>query len=134
MKKVSGKIKLELAQFRELEAFMQFSQDLDPETKKRIETGQRMVAVLKQKNGAPMAFERQAVIMYAAINGHLAGVSVDNVPAFEESFFQFTEAEAPEIFTDIQAKRDIAPETEEKIKTMLKMFAETHQDLVAHSK
>jgi len=134
MKKVSGKIKLELAQFRELEAFMQFSQDLDPETKKRIETGQRMVAVLKQKNGAPMAFERQAVIMYAAINGHLAGVSVDNVPAFEESFFQFTEAEAPEIFTDIQAKRDIVPETEERIKAMLKMFAETHNALVAQSK
>jgi F-type H+-transporting ATPase subunit alpha len=73
MKKVSGKIKLELAQFRELEAFMQFSQDLDADTKRSIEAGQRLTAVLRQKNSEPMPFEQQAVSIYAAVNGHLAG-------------------------------------------------------------
>src|SRR3954464_7456764 len=64
MKKIAGRLRLELAQFRELEAFMQFSQDLDENTKKQIDFGQRLVATLKQKNGAPMPFERQAVAIY----------------------------------------------------------------------
>ena len=129
MKKVSGRIKLELAQFRELEAFMQFSQDLDPETKKRIETGQRMTVALKQKNGAPMAFERQAVSMYVAVNGYLGNVSIDNVPVFEEKLLDFIDSEAPEIFTDIKTKRDLVPETEEKLKKVLALFSETHREL-----
>ena len=71
MKKVSGKIKLELAQFRELEAFMQFSSDLDAETKKRIDAGRRMTSVLNQPRGVPMPFEMQAATIFAAINGYL---------------------------------------------------------------
>ncbi len=127
MKKVSGKIRLELAQFRELEAFMQFSQDLDAETKKRIDAGQRMVVALKQKNGEPISFERQAVVLYLAVNGYLSDVAVENVPAFEESFLQFVDAEAPEIFDSIRAKRDIIAETEGKLKSVLTTFTETHQ-------
>src|SRR3989339_27453 len=102
MKKVAGKIRLELAQFRELEAFMQFAQDLDPETKKRIDSGQRLTAVLKQKNGEPMAFERQAVSIYAAINAYLNGVAVERVPEFEEKLLAFLDANAPEIAESIK--------------------------------
>ena len=134
MKKVSGKIKLELAQFRELEAFMQFSQDLDPETKKRIDSGQRLTAVLKQKNGEPMAFERQAVSIYAAINGYLNGVAVERVPEFEEKLLAFLDANAPEIAESIKRAQDIAPQTEEELKTQLKKFTESHQDLFANNK
>jgi F0F1-type ATP synthase alpha subunit len=129
MKKVSGKIKLELAQFRELEAFMQFAQDLDPDTKKRIDAGQRMMATLKQKNGAPLPFERQAVIIFAAVNGYLEKVPVPRVPEFEEKFLAFLESNARVILESIANSKVIAVQTEEELKHQLKKFAETHPDL-----
>ena len=131
MKKVSGKIKLELAQFRELEAFMQFAQDLDPDTKKRIDRGQRMMAILKQKNGNPMAFERQAVIIYSAVNGYLAKVAVNRVSEFEEKFLSFLDSSAPHILESIAKAKDIVSQTEEELKIQLNKFEETHPDLFA---
>ena len=129
MKKVSGKIKLELAQFRELEAFMQFAQDLDPDTKKRIDRGARMMAILKQKNGAPMAFERQAVVIYAAVNGYLERVAVGRVGEFEEKFLNFLDSSANHVLESIAKAKDIVLQTEEELKTQLKKFEETHPDL-----
>ncbi len=129
MKKVSGRIKLELAQFRELEAFMQFSQDLDQDTKNRIEFGERMMATLKQKNGEPMAFQEQAVVIYAAINGYLVKVVVARVPEYEQKFLAFLEAEAPAILQSIERSRDMVPQTEAELKVQLKRFEETHPDL-----
>ncbi|HVV14967.1 MAG TPA: F0F1 ATP synthase subunit alpha [Candidatus Paceibacterota bacterium] len=131
MKKVSGKIKLELAQFRELEAFMQFSQDLDADTKRRIESGQRMMATLKQRNGNPMGFEYQAISIYASVNGYLKGVAVDRVPEYEEKLLAYIEAETPEILKSIRESRIIAEQTEEHLKAALASFAETHPDLVS---
>ena len=128
MKKVSGKIKLELAQFRELEAFMQFAQDLDASTKKQIDTGQRMMATLRQKNGEPIPFERQAVVIYAAINGYLAGVAVSRVPEFEEKFLAFLDAQAPAILQSIKTSRDLAAPTEAELKQQLEKFKEMHPD------
>ncbi len=129
MKKVSGRIKLELAQFRELEAFMQFAQDLDADTKRRIDSGQRMMAILKQKNGQPMAFERQAVAIYAAINGHLDKVAVDRVPEWEAKFLAFLDASGKPVLESIERARDIAQQTEEELKDKLAEFAQTHPDL-----
>jgi F-type H+-transporting ATPase subunit alpha len=132
MKKVSGKIKLELAQFRELEAFMQFSQDLDPDTKRRIESGERLSAILRQKNGAPMSFAEQTVSIYSAVNGYLARVEVARVPEFEQKFLAFLESNAPVIVESILRARDLASQTEEELKTQLKKFEETHPDLYMH--
>jgi len=129
MKKVSGKIKLELAQFRELEAFMQFSQDLDADTKRSIEAGQRLTAVLRQKNSEPMPFEQQAVSIYAAVNGHLAQVSVARVPEFEQKLLAFLQAEAPEVLKSIATSRDLAAQTEEELKVQIAAFKETHKGL-----
>jgi F-type H+-transporting ATPase subunit alpha len=129
MKKVSGRIKLELAQFRELEAFMQFSQDLDAETKKRIDFGERLMAVLKQKNSAPMGFERQTVAIYAAVNGYLAGVSVSRVSEFEEKLLAYVEAEFPEIFKSIRESKNLVVQTEAQLKMAIEKFIETHPDL-----
>lgn len=129
MKKVSGRIKLELAQFRELEAFMQFAQDLDPETKKRIDSGQRMTAMLKQKNSSPMPFERQAAVIYAATHGYLDEVKTDRVPEFEEKLLSFLDANDPSVFEDIARSKDIPDQTEEKLKLQLKKFKNTHPDL-----
>jgi F-type H+-transporting ATPase subunit alpha len=129
MKKVSGRIKLELAQFRELEAFMQFSQDLDADTKKRIDSGERMMAILKQKNGKPMPFQEQSIIIFAAINGYLARVSVARVPEYEEKLLAFLAAEAPAILESIERARDLATQTVEELKVQLQRFEETHPDL-----
>jgi F-type H+-transporting ATPase subunit alpha len=129
MKKVSGKIKLELAQFRELEAFMQFSQDLDPDTKRRIEFGARMMATLKQRNGNPMGFEYQAVSIYASVNGYLTEVAVDRVPEYEEKLLSYIEAEYPQILSGIREARLMSDETEADLKKALGGFKETHPDL-----
>ncbi len=131
MKKVSGKIKLELAQFRELEAFMQFSQDLDADTKRRIEQGARLTATLRQRNGQPMAFERQAVIIYSAVNGYLAKVPVDRVPEFEEKFLAYLDSSAPAVLESIARARELAQQTEEELKSQLHKFMDTHPDLFA---
>ncbi len=133
MKKVSGRIKLELAQFRELEAFMQFSQDLDADTKRRIDTGQRMMATLLQKNGEPLPFEQQAVVIYAAVNGYLAEVPVAKVPEFEQKFIAFLQAEDSAVLESIERARDIVSQTEEELKVELGKFKETHPDLFQES-
>ncbi|MES2202770.1 MAG: F0F1 ATP synthase subunit alpha [Patescibacteria group bacterium] len=132
MKKVSGKIKLELAQFRELEAFMQFSQDLDPDTKRRIDAGERLTAVLRQRNGAPMGFERQAVVIYAAVNGYLAKVAAARVPEFEEKFLAFLDAQGKAVLESIARGKDIASQTDAELKAMLEKFQETHPELFSN--
>ncbi|MBX4191875.1 F0F1 ATP synthase subunit alpha [Candidatus Parcubacteria bacterium] len=129
MKKVSGKIKLELAQFRELEAFMQFAQDLDPDTKKRIDSGQRMMATLKQRNGEPIGFERQTVIIFAATNGYLEKVPVERVPEFEEKLLSYLESNAKFILESIKSSKVLAAQTEAELKTQLEKFTQTHPDL-----
>ena len=129
MKKVSGRIKLELAQFRELEAFMQFAQDLDADTKKRIDFGQRLMAVLRQKNGEPLPFERQAVIIYTAVNGYLGGVPVERVPEFEQKLLEYLEAQAPAVFDSIARAKDIAAQTEAELKTQIDKFLQAHPNL-----
>ncbi len=129
MKKVSGKIRLELAQFRDLEAFMQFSQDLDAETKKRIDFGQRLTAILKQKNGTPMPFEAQTIVIYMAINGYLGGTAVAQVPLVEQTFLDFLSVEAPELLPSVKEKRDLTPELEADLKKELERFTKTHPHL-----
>lgn len=126
MKKVSGRIKLELAQFRELEAFMQFSQDLDADTKKRIDAGQRMMATLRQKNGQPLPFERQAVAIYASVNGYLEDVPVSEVPEFEKKFLSHLDAQRPEVLTSIRNARDIVAQAEAELKEELGRFLKLH--------
>jgi F-type H+-transporting ATPase subunit alpha len=129
MKKVSGKIKLELAQFRELEAFMQFSQDLDAETKRRIDFGERLSAILRQKNGSPMSFAHQAIAIYAAVNGYLAKVAVARVPEFEQKFLAYVEAQYPEVLKSILESRNLVEQTEAQLKDALAAFANSHPDL-----
>lgn len=129
MKKVSGRIKLELAQFRELEAFMQFSSDLDAETKKRIESGQRMMATLRQKNASPLPFQNQSVVIYAAVNGYLSKVPVERVPEFEEKLITFLDTQCKNLLPGIEKAREITAEFEEELKKALQKFQDTHTDL-----
>lgn len=91
MKKVAGKMKLAMAQFRELEAFAQFSSDLDPETKRQIDLGQRMTEVLKQPQFQPMSVAQQVVVIYAVSNGFASDVAVKDMRVWEEKLHEFFE-------------------------------------------
>lgn len=132
MKKVAGKIKLELAQFRELEAFMQFSQDLDEDTKKRIESGQRLTQILNQDKHVPMAFERQVVVIYAAINGLLEEVQLKDIKELEEKLLAYIDRESSKIFTNIAEEKAITEKNEEALKKVLESFKNTHKELFTY--
>jgi F-type H+-transporting ATPase subunit alpha len=126
MKKVAGRIKLDLAQFRELEAFMQFSSDLDAATKKQLETGQRLSQVLIQGKGVPLPFERIVVLVYAAINGMFDKTAINKILETEGRLFQYMDREHKDIFADLREKREITPEIEGKMKPALLAFFEKH--------
>ncbi|MEK7511302.1 MAG: F0F1 ATP synthase subunit alpha [Patescibacteria group bacterium] len=124
MKKVSGKIKLELAQFRELEAFMQFSSDLDADTKKRIDSGQRMTEMLKQPNGKPLPFEVQAAVIFAATNGYFDSFTPAETSAAEQRLQEFLNREAPKVLETTKSSREIAEGTEKELRAALDKFVE----------
>ncbi len=125
MKKVSGRIKLDLAQFRELEAFMQFSQDLDVETKKRIDGGRRLSAILNQNKNAPIPFERQVVVMYAATNGFFDVFPPEKMGEVEERFLAYMDREGKNLLDAIRTEKAISDDTEVKLKAALQSFVTT---------
>ncbi len=125
MKKVAGKIRLELAQFRELEAFMQFASDLDEETKGRIESGRRYVELLKQPQNNPMPFYKQVVSIYAANAGMYGVVPVADVRKTEDSFLSFIERDRKDIFDTIEKGRELTDEVVEKINKAIDDFKQT---------
>ena len=127
MKKVAGKIRLELAQFRELEAFMQFSQDLDADTKARIEKGRRLGEVLNQGKHSPVPFERQVVAIFAATAGAFEKVPVEKVSVAEQAFLSHLEREYPKLLGDIARERDITPPLEETLRKAVSSFAASYQ-------
>jgi F-type H+-transporting ATPase subunit alpha len=123
MKKVSGKIKLELAQFRELEAFMQFASDLDANTKKQIDSGQRMTQMLNQNQGKPLPFEIEAAVIFAAVNGYLDGFEPSQTSAAEVRLQDFLLREAKDVLTMIRESKNIDDTTEASLRTALDTFA-----------
>ncbi len=127
MKKVSGKIRLELAQFRELEAFMQFASDLDDETKARIDSGKKYVELLKQPQNAPLPFYKQATLLYAANNGLLDNAAAENTQKIAASFLEFVERDREMIFQTIEADREISDKLAQKIDTAISDYKEAHQ-------
>lgn len=122
IKKVAGRLKLDLAQYRELAAFVQFGSELDPVTQKRIERGKRMTELLKQDIYSPMTFEKQACLIYAGVNGYIDDIEVEKIAEFEKSFLDYLETKYKDIFVDIKNKKDLAQETEEKLKKAINEF------------
>ncbi len=110
MKKVAGKIRLELAQFRELEAFAQFGSDLDEKTRAQIERGRRSVEILKQGQYEPMAVEHQVAILYALTNGYVDDVEVSEVRNWEKDFHKYLDSSAKEVVTLIAEKKELSDE------------------------
>ena len=119
MKKVSGSLKLLYSQYRELQSFAQFGSDLDADTKSRLALGERIVAVLKQKNNAPVEVANQVCIIYAVTNGYLKNIAVDQVPAFEQRLAEFMENRHSDVLTAIRTTGKLEKDTEEGLKAAL---------------
>jgi len=121
-KQVAGTLRLDLAQFRELEAFAQFASDLDESSRNQLERGQRMVEVLKQPPYQPLPIEKQVVIIYAGANGYLDDIPATSVVKFEAELYPFIESKYPEILEGIRSKQKIDDEVENKLKAALEDF------------
>ena len=127
MKQVAGRLRLELAQYRELAAFAQFgTTELDRATRAQLDRGQRITEILKQLQYVPMPVEKQVMILYAAINGYIDDVVVEKVGAFETAFHRFMEASHPEVGGAIAEKKEISTETEETLKAAIEEFKQSH--------
>lgn len=125
MKKVAGKLRLDLAQFRELEAFAQFGSDLDEKTRAQIERGKRTVEILKQNQYSPMAVENQVAIMFALINGFVDDVAVEKVMEWEEGFHKYLESNGKEVLDGIKDKKELSDEIVEGLNKVIKEYKET---------
>jgi len=125
IKQVSGTLRLDLAQYRELQAFAQFASDLDESSRKQLERGQKMVEVLKQPPYSPLPVENQVVIIFAGAKGYLDDVATANVTKFEAELYPYIEAKYPEIFEQIRTKKVLDKEVEENLHKALKDFKAT---------
>lgn len=121
-KQVSGTLRLDLAQYRELQAFAQFASDLDESSRKQLDRGQRMVEVLKQPPYSPLPIERQVVIIFAGARGYMDDVAVANITKFEADLYPFLEAKYPQIFEDIRSKKMLDKDIEETLCKALEEF------------
>ncbi len=115
MKKVAGRLRLDLAQYRELAAFAQFGSDLDKATQAQLIRGERMVEILKQDQYKPMTLARQVIIIYVGTHGYLDDLSVREVREFEEGFYAFMDKEYPDVAHEIENKKELSDDTAKKI-------------------
>ena len=115
MKKVAGTLRLELAQYREVEAFSQFASDLDKATQAQLARGGRLVEALKQGQYEPLPVEKQILIIYAVSNGYVDDYPIDKVRAYEKELYSFFDAKYPSLLKDIKSKKEIGDELKDSI-------------------
>ncbi len=125
MKQVAGSIKLELAQYREMEAFAQFASDLDPATQKLLARGARLTELLKQPQYSPLKVEEQVVVIYAGVKGYLDSIPVNKVRAFEEQYLSEIRSAGADILDAIRTEKVLSDDSEAKLKAFLDKFAKT---------
>jgi F-type H+-transporting ATPase subunit alpha len=125
MKKVAGKIKGELAQYREMAAFAQFGSDLDASTQRLLARGSRLTELLKQPQFSPLKMEEQVVVIYAGVNGYLDAIPVSKVASFEEGLLSLLRGKNVDILNTIRDSRDLADDTAAKLKTVVEGYAKT---------
>jgi len=127
MKKVAGSLRLDMAQFRELEAFAQFGSDLDKATQRQIDRGRRLVEVLKQPQYQPMPAENEVMILFAGAFGYLDEWPVEAVSIYEKQMLEFMESKHSDLLGEIKDKKDISDDLEEKLKAALDEFKSVFQ-------
>jgi F-type H+-transporting ATPase subunit alpha len=128
MKKVAGRVKLELAQFRELEAFTQFGSDLDERTRQKIERGYRTREVLKQDQYASLSMEKQVVVMWALNNGYFDDVEVEKIGQREAELLKYFNESGREILKKIKEKKELDEDLENEIKRLTEAYKSTIQE------
>jgi F-type H+-transporting ATPase subunit alpha len=131
MRKVAGTLKLDMAQFRELEAFAQFGSDLDKATQRQLERGRRLVEVLKQPQFNPMSVEKEVAILFAGAQGYLDDCAVESISEYEAQMLEFMESKHSDILSEIKEKGDISDELEERMKKALDDFKGVFQPSAA---
>jgi F-type H+-transporting ATPase subunit alpha len=127
MKQVAGKLRLELAQYRELEAFAKFGSDLDKSTQAQLNRGMRLVELLKQPQYKPMSAEKEVMSLYSGTRGFLDSIPVEKVLQYEEQMLAFVERKYPEIFAEIKEKNIIGDSLDQKMSAALTEFAGVFQ-------
>jgi F-type H+-transporting ATPase subunit alpha len=127
MRQVAGRLRLQLAQFRELAAFAQFASDLDKSTRNQLELGQRLTEVLKQPQYEPMPLDQQVMIIFAATNGFLDDVPVDKVKTWEADFRRFMAAQRPDIGRTIMSEKSLSEQTTQSLKDAIAEFKAQRQ-------
>jgi F-type H+-transporting ATPase subunit alpha len=125
MKQVAGTIKLELAQYREMEAFAQFASDLDAATQRLLARGARLTQVLKQPQYTPLPVEEQVVVIYSGVRGYLDRIAVEKVTDFEHHLLSELRAKGQDILETIRTEREISEATEDRLKAFMDGFAKT---------
>ena len=123
MKKVAGSLKLDLAQFRELEAFAKFGSDLDKATQKTLAKGSRLVELLKQGQFSPMPVEKQVVSVFVGTNEYLESFDVKDVKKFEKELLEYIDVKYPEIFEDIRVEKSLSEDLMGKIRKAAEEFS-----------
>jgi len=122
MKQVAGRLRLDLAQYRELEAFSSFASDLDATTKRQLERGARTVEVLKQGQYSPMAVEQQVMAIFAVTNGFLDEITVAKIRDWEKGFHEFMKAQYPQVGDGIRSKKELSKDTEADLRRGIEAF------------
>ena len=130
MKQVAGSLRLDLAQFRELEAFAQFGSDLDKSTQRQLTRGTRLVEILKQPQYQPLPLEKQVSILFAGTKGFLDEYPVDVVEKYEAGLYQFLESKYPQILSEIAEKKVISDELEQTMNKALTEYGEEFRDTI----
>jgi F-type H+-transporting ATPase subunit alpha len=122
MRQVAGKLRLDLAQYRELAAFAQFGSELDKTAVAQLGRGERMVELLKQGEHVPMAVEKQVIVLFAGTAGHLDDIPVANILKFEENFIKYIETNKPEILKEIKDKKEISDDLKKTLVEIIDKF------------
>lgn len=133
MKKVAGKLKLDMAQYRELAAFAQFGSDLDEVTRKQIHRGQRLTEILKQGQYQPIPVAKQVAILYAASTGYVDDVPVEKVADFEASLLKYLDTTGQSALKKIESTKDLNEETENELKKTIEQYKQTLDYLVTEN-
>jgi len=122
MKKVAGTLKLIYSQYRELQSFAQFGSDLDADTKARLNQGERIVAVLKQSNSAPVAVEDQVCILYAVVHNYLNNVPAEAIPDYEKGLYERMASQHSDVLDCIRSTGKLDEEHEKKLQDALTAY------------
>jgi F-type H+-transporting ATPase subunit alpha len=132
MKKVAGRLRIDLAQFRELEAFAKFGSDLDKATLAQLRRGSALVELLKQGQYDPMPVEKQVVSLYAGTNGYLDEIPTEHIQRYEKELLELMDIKHSEVLRTIAEKKDLDADIIEQLKMILKAFTESFKASVTH--